>query len=441
MRNDSIYVKITGPNGCLNFDTMAIIIHPLPEGNVPLRTSVCMHDTLHLSAGTSNNYVTWYNSNNEILSSNNNFSYQVNMSGKIYSQITDNMHCTHVDTINIQMLELPYSNAGRDTVICIKTKVQLGGFYKNPEDFKFEWSPANLLDDKNQLHPLATPVTSTRFIMKITDNNACSNFDTVRVNINPKSKIDTGSDIFICHGKSAVLGGNPTASGSQLPYAYNWFPVTGLDDNSMANPIATPETTTRYRLVVSTAGCIEDTVYVNVNVWPSPVIAKSDDVVIGYKGSARIWALGGLNYRWTSGDGLNDSNIPDPVASPLETTTYTVTVSDINGCEATAHIKVTVANEIFVPNLFTPNGDGKNDYFQVYGTGIDKIRLSIYNIEGILVYETTSIYEAMTVGWDGTYKGNQLQPGKYLWVIEAKGTDGLTLLYNGSNKGVVTLLR
>jgi gliding motility-associated-like protein len=346
-----------------------------------------------------------------------------------------------MDTINIHMLDLPTANAGRDTVICNHTQAQLGGFYENPEDYTFEWSPANLLDDKNLLHPLATPVTSARFIMKITDKNACSNFDTVRVNINPQSKIDAGSDIYICHGKSVVLGGTPTASGSQLPYEYNWFPVTGLDNNSMANPVATPETTSRYRLVVSTAGCIEDTAYVNVNVWPLPVITKSDDIVIGYKGSANIWASGGLNYHWISEDGLNNSSIPDPVASPPTTTTYIVTVSDINGCESTASVKVTVRNEIFVPNLFTPNGDGKNDYFKVYGTGIDHIHLSIYNIGGVLVYETNSVYEATNIGWDGTYKGEQLPSGKYLWVIEAKATDGLTLLYNDSDKGIVTLLR
>jgi gliding motility-associated-like protein len=277
--------------------------------------------------------------------------------------------------------------------------------------------------------------------MKITDANSCSNYDTVIVQINPQSIINSGVDKFICNGKSIELGSSPTASGSLLPYGYEWSPTNSLDNSSVSNPMATPGETTQYRLITSTAGCVIDTSYVNVTVWPLPVITKSNDVIIGYQENTTLSASGGTSYRWGPETGLSDSRVANPIAAPLITTTYQVFVTDNNGCESNAQVTVTVRNEIFVPNLFTPNGDGNNDYFKIYGTGIDKIHLSIFTIEGILVFETNSIEEATGQGWDGKYKGNPLPPGKYLWVLEATGTDGTNLLYNNSNKGIITLLK
>jgi gliding motility-associated-like protein len=441
LHNDQIYVKITAPNGCNNYDTASITAHQLPKSYLPMQTSVCSKDTLYIVAGTPNDSVYWYNSGNTLLSKDRSLAFKVNTSENLHLTIIDSLKCVNFDTINVHKWALPIADAGRDTLICPGGHAQLGGSNTNPNGFTFQWSPANLLNNNQVLNPIATPVNTTSFIMKITDVNSCSNYDTVIVHINPQSVINTGGDKFICIGKSIGLGSNPTASGSSLPYSYDWSPANTLDKGSIANPTATPGATTQYRLIVSTAGCIIDTSYVNITVWPLPVITKSDDVVIGYHENTTISASGGTSYRWEPENGLNDSRIASPVAAPLITTAYHVFVTDNNGCESNAQITVTVRNEIFVPNLFTPNGDGNNDYFKIYGTGIDKIHLSIFNIEGILVFETTSVAEATVTGWDGKYKGNQLPSGKYLWVLKATATDGTVLLFNGSNKGIITLLK
>jgi gliding motility-associated-like protein len=441
LHDDHIYMKITAPNGCHNYDTTKIITHQLPQSYLPLQTAVCFHDTLRIVAGKGSDSVYWFNSNNQLLSHERSLAYRLSETENLHFTIIDSIKCASLDTIEVRKLPLPTADAGKDTLICPGGHARLGGSYNNPDNFKYHWSPSNLVNNDTLLHAIASPVKTTGFIMKITDTNSCNNYDTITVQINPQSTIDLGGDKHICRGKSIELGGSPTALGSLLPYGYNWSPAVSVDNVSVANPVVTPDTTTQYRLILSTAGCIIDTSYVKVNVWTLPVISKSNDYIIGYRENTTIWASGGTSYRWEPETGLSNNGISNPNAAPLETTTYKVFVTDDNGCESNAEVTVTIRNEIFVPNLFTPNGDGNNDYFKVYGTGIDKIRLSIYTIEGILIYEANSVEDAESIGWDGTYTGNPLKPGKYLWVLEAVGTDGKPLLFNGSNKGVVTLLR
>lgn len=438
VRNDSVFVRITDLNGCVNFDTISITAYSLPVSHLPKDTSVCYKDILKLTAAYDSDSVYWFNSNKELLSKENTIQYPVLSSQYLKVKIVNPLKCVSHDTVMISRLELPVVFAGSDTLVCAGTSAFLG---KSAQDgFKYEWTPASTLNEDRIANPEATPQETTEYILKVTDSNFCINYDTVKVKIDFPTTIDV-SDKFICKGESVQIGGNPTAKGSLLPYSFYWFPNINPDDSNSANPVVSPDTSTVYYLRVSTGSCILDTVSVKVTVWTLPVISKSDDIKIGYRESAQLWATGGEVYMWEPGLGLSDNSVSNPLASPEATTTYNVYVTDTNGCESSAQVVVIVQNEIFVPNLFTPNGDGKNDNFLVYGTGIDKIRMRIFNTEGILVYETGDVKEATENGWNGNYKGNPLGSGKYLWVIDAISTNGSPLLYNNSNKGVVTLIR
>ncbi|MBB5636472.1 gliding motility-associated-like protein [Pedobacter cryoconitis] len=92
-----------------------------------------------------------------------------------------------------------------------------------------------------------------------------------------------------------------------------------------------------------------------------------------------------------------------------------------------------VPNDVFIPNTFTPNGDGRNDIFYVYGTGISKLKLQVYNQWGQFIFESLQ----QQVGWDGSYRG-QIQPnGVYVYYVELVMTDGSTV----KRKGTITILR
>jgi gliding motility-associated-like protein len=140
-----------------------------------------------------------------------------------------------------------------------------------------------------------------------------------------------------------------------------------------------------------------------------------------------------ISYRWYSGSEMI-SDQHRIVVAPMETTTYRVTCTLCNGQEFTDEVTVYVIP--YIPNAFTPNGDGLNDEFRIVGLPPDKItqfNLQIFNRWGQVVFSSTDIL----VGWDGKLKGEYCPEGDYTWVIFYEDNDKTMT----SNKGTITLLR
>jgi gliding motility-associated-like protein len=103
---------------------------------------------------------------------------------------------------------------------------------------------------------------------------------------------------------------------------------------------------------------------------------------------------------------------------------------------------VIVEETAFIPNLFTPNNDGSNDVLKIYGLGSAReFSFMIYNREGIRVYQTSNIPEAVGMGWDGTSRGVDLPAGVYFWEVNGHTDSGKRLLLNGKHSGSIVLLR
>lgn len=130
---------------------------------------------------------------------------------------------------------------------------------------------------------------------------------------------------------------------------------------------------------------------------------------------------------------------------PLETTVFTVTAVDENGCIGTDEILVDVDKNrnVYIPNIFTPNGDGFNDVFKPFvGVGVTSINyVRIFDRWGELVFESTPgnmfSNDDTTGGWDGSFRGENMNPGVYVYLAEISFIDGITLLYRGD----VTIIR
>lgn len=147
-----------------------------------------------------------------------------------------------------------------------------------------------------------------------------------------------------------------------------------------------------------------------------------------------------VSYNWVPPTDLSCTDCPDPLSSPHTTTTYTVTITDSAGCQASDVVTITVVDEagVFIPNAFSPNGDGVNDEIFVYVTGSTTLEeFSVYNRWGELLFATAEVQVGKSKGWDGTFKG-QLQPvGVYAYVVRVKEVTGDSKLVSGN----ISLLR
>ena len=245
--------------------------------------------------------------------------------------VVDTNGCQANDTVNVFVSPLPIADAGPGAVICVNDSAQLNA----SGGVSYQWSPAASLSDTGIADPLAFPIVTTQYTVLVTDAIGCENVDSTIVTVNPLPTPDAGPDTAICIFDSTQLG----ATGG---VGYQWSPVTGLSNPNIANPWASPTVTTEYIVTVTDGnGCENsDTVLVTVN--PLPIADAGPDVTICQGDLEQLNASGGVTYQWSPTGGLSDPNIADPQTSPPSTTTYTVLVTDANGCQASDDVLVVV---------------------------------------------------------------------------------------------------
>jgi len=304
----------TSAQGCIGKDTETITVHPLPVVTVDSPKTACYNTPIQLNAGGAMSYV-WLPTSGLSCSgcSNPIATPSVTTTYKVIG--TDGFGCIDSAKTTITILQLPIINAGPDINICKLNTVRLhvtGGI-------SYLWSPVSSLSCGNCDTTFASPIVTTSYIVTGVATNGCTANDTVMVIINPQPQVNAGPDQTICYGSSAQL----QASGAST---YIWSPASSLSCNTCANPLATPGLTTTY-LVRGTDinGCKDsDQVIISV-IQRNPVtIDTGGDFCIG--GSLQLIATGGDNYTWTPANTLSCANCPNPIATPLATTTYSVII-------------------------------------------------------------------------------------------------------------------
>jgi gliding motility-associated-like protein len=139
------------------------------------------------------------------------------------------------------------------------------------------------------------------------------------------------------------------------------------------------------------------------------------------------------HIEWTPAASLNNSSIPNPVATPPATTEYTIKVRSADGCESEAKTRVIVYRKLLMSSAFTPNCDGLNDIFRIpTGTTLNQLQFSIFDRWGNIVFQTSDINK----GWDGLHNGTPLPPGVFVYLI--RGNDSG---YEVMAKGTVILVK
>ena len=259
----------------------------------------------------------------------------------------------------------------------------------------------------------------------------CVALDTFYLKVYPATTISAKSDYAVCEGKSITL----TASGDGT---FLWTPSIGLSNNNIANPVASLHDSAQYKVVVTNSFGCKDSAFVNVNVFKNPKVnAGTDKTIIKgdtiqLNGSVKGTAV---NFLWSPNTFMNNNQLLNPLVAPQQDIIYTLNAHSTVGCgDAVASIKIKVYNDIYLPSAFTPNGDGKNDYFKIIAAdGYKLIKFQVYSRWGQVVYEAKDF----TKGWDGFYKGVAQPADIYLYYLSVVSAKNKKITRNG----IIALLR
>jgi len=279
-------------------------------------------------------------------------------------------------------------------------------------------------------------------IAKVTDDLGCTKRRSIAI-----TAYDIDVEIVvmpdsICAGDTAMimLTNNNTDTLTVV-----WSPVDDIIGTNEGYVIkVNPNNTTTYTATITDgSGCEwERSVTVNVGGFPNGIEATADPRVINPGESTQLDVIvtgNVVSYMWM-GEGLDFTDIKDPTATPpgIDRYVYKVKVTDDQGCMAMDTVVVTVRTPdcedgVYLPNVFSPNGDTKNDIFYVRSNFILEMELNIYNRWGELLFTSTSVDD----GWDGTYKGKSLPPDVYGYRLMYKCIDGEDYVKEGN----VTLVK
>jgi gliding motility-associated-like protein len=266
--------------------------------------------------------------------------------------------------------------------------------------------------------------------------------DTIRVLGTPHPVINSVDEI--CNNLTVNFNGNLQTPDTAI--TWKWDFGNGQTSNQQNQQIRYPAPGT-YAVKLKTSnslGC-SDTTSKNIIVNPLPFIKITGDtsLVVGTGITIPLtYSPGVVSFNWSPSTSLSCTNCPNPYANPKFTTTYKVSVVDSNGCVSTRNITVVVLcnnKNFFVPNTFSPNGDGNNDRFYPRGSGLDHIEgMRIFNRWGELVFEKKNFpANDAPSGWDGTYKGRPAGMDTYVYLIDIICENGAVITY----KGDITLIR
>ena len=220
----------------------------------------------------------------------------------------------------------------------------------------WNWTGPNAFTAQIQSPTISNVTTAAggTYNITVTDEFGCSDNDQIIVTVHPTPTANAGNDVAICLGANTTLN----ASGGS---SYVWSPATGLSATNISNPVANPTSTTIYTVVVTDGNGCTDTDQVTVTVHNLPTANAGNDDLICPGESTNLLASGGSTFAWSPAAGLSATNIPNPIATPENTTTYTVTVTDANGCTDTDEVTITVNGMYLTRSLVRVSCPGGSD--------------------------------------------------------------------------------
>lgn len=331
--------------------------------------------------------------------------------------------CDSVVTLTLTVEDINDFQLTGDTVICpgdsaVLRTVDLFASYK--------WSTG-----------VTTPTTKVGkagwYAVTVTSALGCTDINSIYV-AQPQIVLDIQLTDPLCFGdRNGRIDFTLLQGATPFQFSLNGSPFQA--DSSFTN--LSPDT---YDIRIrDSVGCLSD-LTLQLQAPPLLTVDAGPGLTLDFGDSTQLAATTNLPvvaWQWEPPEGLSCTDCPSPLAFPPANTSYMVTVTDANGCTAEAVVAIRLVTErrVYVPNAFSPNLDGVNDYFTVFtGPGVTLIRrLEVYDRWGTHVFAAPEdqLPDSGSLRWDGTNRGKDLQPGVFVWFVEVEFVDGSTEVFRG----------
>lgn len=434
----NIEMRVTSASGCTKtvIIPVNVLVNSIPEASIIADAEKCANQTVVFSANVVSNDplgIQQWTISNGVTATGPSFSYLFNLPGTYNVRYIAGTAAGCFDTAfhSIVIRPVPVVNSTASTTICLGNSVQLNATGAPA----YQWNPSTGLSCNSCPNPVATPSVTTPYIVTGTNAFGCAAYDTTVITVIQPMNLVASPDINICIGQSANL----MASGAAT---YAWTPAATLNSATISNPVATPTATTTYRVIgYDGHNCFTDTAFVLVGVGQYPTVNLGPDLTLStgtlHPLISTITNGPIAQWLWQPATDLNCNTCPQPLATIKKDITYAVRVTTAFGCSATDTINIKTFcenSQVFIPNAFTPDGDGINDILMVRGKGIVSVKFfRIFNRWGEVVFERTGFPpNVANYGWNGKIRGVTGGPDVFVYTAEVVCENGTTFVYKGN---------
>jgi len=416
--NYQVGLRVTTNKGCTGDTTGLVIIAPIPYINFSFvgactDTGIAFTNLSFSGVGTMS--YTWDFGDTTALSTDVNPVHSYSHPGEHTITLVgiSSYGCTDTTSQNITIFGTPISEFTA-TSVCQGFETEFTNSTKpngaTVQNYYWSFGDGTESMETNPVHLYNYSGTYNVTLITYSTEGCISSYtSTVYVWANPVANITTSGPTEFCIGGNVTLSINPGGANILWSNASDQTSIT-VDQPGSYNVLLYDE-----------HGCKDrDTIMVTVYQLPTVVAGPDTSISAGF--SAGLWATGAQDYVWTPADYLNETNGASPVSTPLQTITYTATGTDLHGCVNSDTVTVVVNYDytLVTYNLFSPNGDDKNQYFEIMNLQLyPDCEVTVYNRLGSPVFSAKGYQN----NWDGTYKGEPLPDATYYYVIKCEGTD------------------
>ncbi len=363
--------------------------------------------------------------------------------------LTDPSGCNLTDSVKVTVLGIrPNFQINGDDTICAGENDFLSiinlGLDPIPGTANYTWTPNTHISSPSVPNPTVNPLVTTAYSLTINDNG-CSSSQTFLVNVDDRNHLFASLDTVICKGSTCTLMASMDGPAPSGGFSFSWNPSNDLSSSTGPQVVCAATQTTTYTVTgITYSGCVlTENIVVRIG---EPYSLDLPDTIQPCMNQAEIIAFNTLSadikqFWWTmdpsAGSIAACTTCSTAVVAVTQPVMVYVNTANTIGCRAKDSVFVNPIEcpELVIPSAFSPNGDGKNDYFFLLNRNFVSLDyFEVYNRWGELVYSTTDI---RAKGWDGTYKGQIQDLGVYIYKAQVVDKGGQVKTKTGN----VTLIK